>query len=214
MLISTGTLLAYCAASALLVISPGPGQALVIARSIEGGARAGMLTALGLELGTMVHTLAAALGLSAILATSATAFTVVKYAGAVYLVILGVMTLRRAGVASHATGHIRALAAPTNGKLVLHGTMTGILNPKVALFFLAFLPQFVDPQRGSVFLQFVVLGVLLATLGFIGDSAISLITERVRGQMAASGRFQVWRERIVGSVLIGLGVRLAFADRR
>ena len=151
----------YLAAAAALVATPGPGQALVMARTLQGGVRAGLLTSVGLNVGTVVHTVAAALGLSALLLASATAFTVVKLVGAVYLVVLGAGMIAR-------TFERRALAAadqPSPGssplpgpRLFAHGMVTGVLNPKVALFFLAFLPQFVRPERGGVFVQFAVWG--------------------------------------------------------
>ncbi|HXI20455.1 MAG TPA: LysE family translocator, partial [Gemmatimonadales bacterium] len=132
----------FALAATALVVAPGPGQALVLTRTFQGGARDGLLTAAGLEIGTLIHTLAASVGLSAILATSATAFNVVKYLGAGYLVVLGIAAWRKAG---HIPARAESDAAnPKPGShLVLHAAVTGTLNPKVALFFLAFLPQFV-----------------------------------------------------------------------
>lgn len=220
------TLITYCAACVLLIISPGPGQALIIARTVEGGTRAGVTTAVGLQIGTLVHTLAAALGLSAILATSATAFTVVKYAGAVYLIVLGVLTLRKAGRAPATGGappQARAPEEESSGarvnpatrdkRLLLHATITGILNPKVALFFLAFLPQFVHPERGMVLLQFATLGVILSILGVIGDSLVAVAAGHLSGRMLSNQRLAAWRERVTGAVLVAIGLRLAFIAR-
>lgn len=210
-LFDSSTLLAFGLTAAALVAAPGPGQALVLTRTLQGGTRSGLLTALGLEIGTAVHTLAAALGLSAILATSATAFAVVKYLGAAYLVFLGVRTLRsRAAAAEPGAG--AAPRTPT-GHLLAHATMTGILNPKVALFFLAFLPQFVDPARGHSFLQFILLGVAFAALGCLGDGLLALVAGRARGRLMAGSRWTEWRERLTGAVLIGLGVRVALQSR-
>src|SRR5687767_7473799 len=205
------TLLAYCAACVLLIASPGPGQALIIARTLEGGVRPGVLTAVGLQIGTLVHTLAAALGLSAILATSATAFTVVKYAGAAYLIVLGILTLRAAGK-SDPTAPTEPVRVP-DGRIVMHAAITGILNPKVALFFLAFLPQFVHPERGYVLLQFLALGVILSLIGVAGDSLVAVIVGRVSGRLLANRRFAMWRERLTGIVLIAIALPLAFAAR-
>jgi threonine/homoserine/homoserine lactone efflux protein len=202
----------YLAAAAALVIAPGPGQALVMARTLQGGVRAGLLTSVGLNLGTVVHTAAAALGLSALLLASATAFTVVKLVGAVYLVILG------ARMIASTWGGRRLLAAPDrpaeaprlpSSRLLAHGALTGVLNPKVAVFFLAFLPQFVRPERGGVFVQFAVLGLVLATLGVIGDSIVALIAGRTGRRMAGGA----WRERLTGGVLVALGIRLALLRR-
>jgi threonine/homoserine/homoserine lactone efflux protein len=202
----------YLAAAAALVAAPGPGQALVMARTLQGDVRAGLLTSVGLNLGTVVHTVAAALGLSALLLASATAFTVVKLVGAVYLVILGARmisgTLRERRTATPVRPAPEPPRVPSS-RLLAHGVLTGVLNPKVALFFLAFLPQFVRPERGGVFVQFLVLGLALATLGVIGDSIVAVIAARTGRRMVAG----VWRERLTGSVLVALGVRLAFLRR-
>jgi threonine/homoserine/homoserine lactone efflux protein len=202
----------YLAAAAALVAAPGPGQALVMARTVQGGLRAGLLTSVGLNLGTLGHTVAAALGLSALLLASARAFTVVKLVGAVYLVVLGTRLLARTidprPVAAPVRGEANSRAPPSS-RLLAHGVLTGLLNPKVAVFFLALLPQFVRPERGGVLVQFAVLGVVLATLGVMGDSLVAVIAARTRRRLAA-GR---WRERLTGGVLIALGVRLAFIRR-
>ena len=202
----------YVGAAAALVAAPGPGQALVMARTLQGGVRAGLLTSVGLNLGTVVHTIAAALGLSALLLASATAFTVVKLVGAVYLVVLGARMI--AGTFGRRPQTAAALPSPESSRLpdsrlLAHGMLTGVLNPKVAVFFLAFLPQFVRPERGGVFVQFAVLGLVLATLGVIGDSIVALIAGRTGRRMAAGA----WRERLTGSVLVALGVRLALVRR-
>jgi threonine/homoserine/homoserine lactone efflux protein len=211
-LFDASSLVAYAAASVVLVVAPGPGQALVLTRTLQGGARAGVATAAGLEIGTLIHTLCAALGLSAVLATSATAFAVLKYVGAAYLVWLGISALRGAGREPESDGVLQAVAA-SRRRLVLHAAVTGTLNPKVALFFLAFLPQFVDPARGHVLVQFLVLGVGLATLGFVWDSTLAAAAGRARGRLLESRRFRAWRDRITGTVLIALGLRLAIAER-
>jgi threonine/homoserine/homoserine lactone efflux protein len=209
-----GTLATYLVAGAALVVAPGPGQALVIARALQGGARAGLLTAAGLEIGTLVHVLAAAIGLSAILAHSAWAFTIIKYLGAMYLVWLGIKALRESARPSPQAAAAPAGAAPGGRRLLLHAAVTGILNPKVALFFLAFLPQFVHPERGHVLLQFVVLGGLLATMGLVFDSLLSLAMGRARRRIAGNARFAAWRDRVMGGVLIGLGLRLALVEQK
>jgi threonine/homoserine/homoserine lactone efflux protein len=171
-----------------------------------------MLTSVGLNLGTVVHTVAAALGLSALLLASATAFTVVKLVGAVYLVILG------ARMIASTLGGRRPVAAPDrtaeeprlpSSRLLAHGALTGVLNPKVAVFFLAFLPQFVRQERGGLFVQFAVLGLVLATLGVIGDCVVALIAGRTGRRMAGGA----WRERLTGGVLVALGIRLALLRR-
>ncbi len=224
------TLVAYCFACILLIASPGPGQALVIARTVESDARAGITTAVGLQIGTLVHTVAAALGLSAILATSATAFTVVKYVGAAYLIVLGILTLRAAqrtaaresasaasaptsASGATSTSVSTSASAPRDRRLLMHAVVTGILNPKVALFFLAFLPQFVHPERGMVLVQFLALGAILSILGVIGDSLVALAAGRLSGRLLANPRLAAWRERATAIVLIAIGLRLAFVAR-
>ena len=202
----------YLGTAAALVAAPGPGQALVMARTLQGGLRAGLLTSVGLNLGTLAHTVAAALGLSALLLASATAFTVVKLVGAVYLVVLGTRMIAGTLGARPVAAPDRAEAgAPRvqSSRLLAHGALTGLLNPKVAVFFLAFLPQFVRPERGRVFLQFAVLGLVLATLGVLGDSLVAVLAARTGRKVAAGA----WRERITGGVLVALGIRLALVRR-
>ncbi|HSE27863.1 MAG TPA: LysE family translocator [Gemmatimonadales bacterium] len=206
------TLLTFGLAAAALVAAPGPGQALVLTRTLQGGTRAGVWTALGLEIGTAVHTLAAALGLSAILATSATAFAVVKFLGAGYLIFLGIRALRTP-VAGPADASAPQDPPPT-AHLLAQATVTGILNPKVAIFFLAFLPQFVDPARGNPFLQFVLLGFGFAVLGVLGDGLVAAVAGRARHRVVTGPGWARWRERLTGGVLVALGIRLAFESRR
>lgn len=203
----------YSVAAVALVVAPGPGQALVIARSVQGGARSGVLTSLGLEIGTLAHTVAATLGLSAILDTSAGAFALVKYAGAAYLVTLGLSMLWRSrrsppepGVAREGTRRHRTTAGGSCG----HDQAA---EPKVAVFFLAFLPQFVKPEPGAVLAQFLTLGLILATFGFVFDDSLAVVAGRARARLATSAGFTAWRERVAGTVLIGLGLRLALPDR-
>jgi threonine/homoserine/homoserine lactone efflux protein len=195
---------AFLLACVAIVLLPGPGQALVLARSVTGGFRAGLAATLGLNTGTLVHALAAGLGLSAVLAASATAFTVVKLAGAGYLVVLGVLTWRSGG-------SVRPEPRRPGG--YLSAVLIGVLNPKVALFFLAFLPQFVRPERGAVPAQFVVLGLMLAVLGVLWDCVLSLAAHAVAPRISASHRLARWRARITGTLFAGLGIRLAFAER-
>lgn len=208
-LFEPATLGTYLLAAVALVVAPGPGQALVLARTLQGGTRHGVLTALGLELGTLVHTFAAALGLSAILATSAAAFAVVKWLGAGYLVWLGIGAIRAAGEGRAVEA---SPPAPTH-HVLLRAAITGLLNPKVALFFLAFLPQFVTPARGHVFLQFVILGLVFALLGLAGDSLLAVLAGRARTRLVGATALARWRERVTGTVLIGLGLRLALVRR-
>src|SRR5258708_9053688 len=199
----------YIAAAAALALAAVPGQALVVPRSLTSGTRAGLMPSLGLNVGTMVHTVAAALGLSAILATSATAFSIVKYAGALYLIYLGLKSLleRRPQLATQPT------VPETPRQAFVRSVTIGILNPKVALFFLAFLPQFVDPKRGPVFLQFVILGAILACIGITFDTLLASIAAKLGHWFAQNPRFTLWRQRVTGGVMVVLGVELALTQR-
>ncbi len=204
-LFDTHTLLAYLAAATVLVLIPGPGTAWIVAQTVAGGTRRGVQAGLGLETATLIHAIAAGLGLSALLATSAMAFEVLKYAGAAYLVWLGIKAWREKGVVDAAFA-----ASPSNGRHVYRrSVLTGVLNPKVAVFFLAFLPQFVHPERGLVWLQFIVLGVLLSLIGFSNSCLLALAIGRFGRKLSASPRIARWRQRLIGSVFVGLGVRLA-----
>ena len=205
------TLLAYLAAAVVLVIIPGPGTAWIVAQTVAGGTARGLRAGLGLETATLIHALAAGFGLSAVLATSALAFEVLKYAGAVYLVWLGIKAWRSGG--GTATDDPHPAPARDGDGVFWRSVATGVLNPKVALFFLAFLPQFVHPERGYVWLQFLVLGVLLSLIGFSNSAALSLMIGRFGRRLRGSGRFALWRQRLLGTFFIGLGLRLALQQR-
>jgi threonine/homoserine/homoserine lactone efflux protein len=203
------TLVAFLVSVVAIVVVPGPAQVLVLSRVASEGRRAGVVTTLGLNTGTLVHTVAAALGVSAVLATSATAFTVVKVVGAAYLVFLGVRTWRAGDTSATLT-----VRPPVSGwRLFTSGLITGVLNPKVALFFLAFLPQFVHPERGWVITQFLVLGLLVAVVGVCFDCVLSWTAHAAAGRFTGAARFARWRQRISGTVLVGLGLRLALVER-
>ena len=204
-LFDTPTLLAYLAAATVLVLIPGPGTAWIVAQTVAGGTRRGVQAGLGLETATLIHALAAGLGLSALLATSAMAFEVLKYAGAAYLVWLGIKTWREKSVAP-----IAFVPAASNGRHVYRrSVLTGVLNPKVAVFFLAFLPQFVHPERGLVWLQFIVLGLLLSIIGFSNSCVLAFAIGRFGRRLSGNPRIARWRQRLMGTVFVGLGVRLA-----
>jgi threonine/homoserine/homoserine lactone efflux protein len=168
-----------------------------------------VLAALGLEFGTVFHTIAAALGLSAILETSAAAFTIVKLAGTVYLLFLAVRHLIKKKV----PGQTTAPRAGSPARVLAQATATGILNPKVAIFFLAFIPQFVRPERGAIVIQFLILGGFFSFLGFVGDSLVAITAGYLGNLFGGNSRFQQWRERITGMVLIAIGARLALLRR-
>jgi len=204
-MIDPSSYLLFLGACLALIVLPGPGQVLVIARTLAEGRRAGVLTAIGLNIGTLCHAVAAATGLSSILASSPMAFAVVRYAGAAYLAWLGIRALRRP--ASTASPEADRGDGPARSPS-LRAIVTGVMNPKVALFFLAFLPQFVDPAR-PVLLQFLVLGATLAVLDAACGSGLAWVVSRVRPALPAIRLPAVWQRRACGSVLIGLGLRLA-----
>jgi threonine/homoserine/homoserine lactone efflux protein len=194
------------AALALLVV-PGPAVLYVVARSIHQGRRAGLASVLGIHVGTLVHIAAATLGLSAIVASSAVAFTAVKIAGAVYLVGLGLWTLlSRRAEPEVALGGERNLR-----RAFAQGIVVNVLNPKTALFFLAFLPQFVDPGAPHPAVQIAVLGLLFALLGMVTDSVWALAAGTAGGVLRRSHRFVRTQRYVTGSVYVGLGVATAFA---
>jgi threonine/homoserine/homoserine lactone efflux protein len=181
------TLAVFALAAAALVAIPGPNHLFIAAQSIAGGPRAGLASGLGVETGTLVHTAAAAVGLSALVASSATAFAVVRWLGVAYLLVLAWRALR-APAAPALAGDARA-APPAPGRLrraYLEGVAVNVLNPKVALFFLAFLPQFVDPGVGATAVQVLVLGAVLTTLGMASNLAWALgagaVARRLRGR--------------------------------
>ncbi|MBN7135923.1 hypothetical protein A7A76_14455 [Lysobacter enzymogenes] len=204
------TLAAYLVAAAVLVFIPGPGTAWIVAQSAAGGTARGVQAAFGLETATLIHALAAGLGLSALLATSALAFELLKYAGAAYLIWLGLKAWR--GAPAAAADAAAAPPLPVSARQVyLRSVMTGVLNPKVALFFLAFLPQFVHPERGMVWLQFLVLGALLSLIGMCNSLMLSVAVGRFGRRFAGGGGR--WKERLTGSVFIALGLRLAVQQR-
>jgi threonine/homoserine/homoserine lactone efflux protein len=196
-------------ASIVLLLTPGPAVLYIIARSIDQGRVAGLVSVLSIEVGNFSHAVAAAVGLSALLFSSATAFSVVKYLGAAYLVYLGVRKLL-----SHNTNVQETQVEPQSLRRIFsQGVTVAVLNPKTALFFLAFLPQFVDRSKGQVGLQLLTLGCLFVAMAIISDGMYALLASSA-GQWLKS-RHQVWlAERYVaGLIYIGLGVTAALADR-
>lgn len=189
----------------LLNITPGPDTLYIVGRSAAQGARAGAVAALGIGTGCCIHILAAAIGLSALLLASATAFTVVKLFGAAYLVYIGVALLR-----SRAAAEIpRQEAAAPLRRVFLQGLLTNVLNPKVALFFVAFLPQFVVPDAPHQFAALLVLGLIFNMNGTIWNLLVAALA--ARGRNALTWRTGTnWIARVTGSLLVVLGVRLAF----
>ena len=199
----------FVAAGLLLNVTPGADLALIGARSAAHGFRSGAAAALGVGAGCFVHVAAAALGLSALIASSAAAFTVLRWAGAAYLVWLGIGLLRGAGPST-------AAVAPTltPWRSFAQGFLTNALNPKVALFFLAFLPQFIDAQAPHKALAFVVLGAVFAFNGTLVNVAFAALVAQLRGAFGTQAAVGRWLGRGVGALFIALGMRLAWSDGR
>jgi threonine/homoserine/homoserine lactone efflux protein len=202
-------LVVFAGASVALLLVPGPAVLYVITRSVHQGRTSGLASAAGLGIGTFVHVLAAAAGLSVVLARSATAFNVVKVAGAVYLVGIGVARLL-SRVEDEAELDIRAVPLR---RAFGQGVVVNVLNPKIALFFLAFLPQFIDPDRGRTALQTVVLGATFVLLGLCTDGLYALTASALGARLRRSRRFRFGLERGSGVVFIGLGIYSALAHR-
>ena len=207
---TASTFLLFAAASVALLLVPGPAVVYIVARSIGQGRRVGIASVLGVHVGTSVHVAAASVGLSAILVSSATAFSVVKYAGAVYLIGLGLRRLLRPK-ASDEVGPVARSATPRAA--FAEGIVVNVLNPKTALFFLAFLPQFLDPDRGPVALQALALGMTFIGLGLLTDSAYSLAASHLAGRLRGSPRAMKRSERASGVVYIALGCVAATTPR-
>jgi threonine/homoserine/homoserine lactone efflux protein len=203
----TASLAVFVVAALALLLVPGPAVLYVVARSIHQGRRAGLVSVLGIHVGTLVHIAAATVGLSALVLSSAVAFTAVKIAGAVYLIGLGLWTLfSRRPEGDVALGGERNLR-----RAFAQGIVVNVLNPKTALFFLAFLPQFVDPDASHPAVQIALLGVLFALLGLVTDSIWAIAAGTAGGLLRGSRRFLRTQRYVAGTVYVGLGVATAFA---
>ncbi|MFN6121883.1 MAG: LysE family translocator [Actinomycetes bacterium] len=198
------TISTYAFASFVLLIIPGPAVIYILNRSVSDGREVGLAAVAGLELGNFVHAVAASAGLSAVLATSATAFTTVKWLGAGYLVFVGVRTLMRPAPALSGD-----LAATSTRRAFGQGVIVNVLNPKVALFFLSFLPQFIDPDQGRAWLQSLVLGLVFVLIGCITDSTYSLIASSMRHVLLRGRTLGIVQRWVAGTVFIGLGLMAA-----
>jgi threonine/homoserine/homoserine lactone efflux protein len=194
----------------LLLLVPGPAVLYIVSRSVGHGRPAGLVSAMGIATGSLFHVAAATLGLSALLVSSASAFQVVKYAGAVYLIYLGIRTLHAgdANFLQPASGQ-RHL-----GNIFGQGILVNLLNPKTALFFLAFLPQFVDPSRGHATLQILELGVLFSLMGWMSDSVWALLAGTFAGKIRSSVRLRRVQRNVSGGALIALGLASAFSGAK
>jgi len=203
------TLGVFVAAALALLLIPGPAVLYIVARSIDQGRSAGLVSVLGVHLGSLVHVTAAAVGLSSLLVSSAVAFSFVKYAGAAYLLYLGV----RALIAREEPVDVELRPAPLR-TLLRQGAVVNVLNPKTALFFLAFLPQFVDPDARYVAAQLVFFGLVFVALGLVTDGLYALAAGTAGGWLRSSRFFAGARRWVSGTVFIGLGLVTALSGSR
>jgi threonine/homoserine/homoserine lactone efflux protein len=201
------TFLLFAAASIAFLAIPGPSVFYIVTRSLTQGRRAGVTSMLGVQLGGLVHVVAAAFGLSALIASSATAFTVVKYAGAAYLIAIGV---RKLLARDHEEVEVETLGPASDRRLFWQGAVVNILNPKTALFFLAFLPQFVDPTA-PIAPQMLVLGTMLVGIGVFSDGTYALIAAGAGRKLRETAAARRRLDRLSGGVFVGLGLVAALA---
>ena len=208
-MLSLQTALAFLGVSLLLGITPGPDNIFVLLQSASHGRRAGLWVVLGLCAGLVVHTTAIALGLAAVFAASETAFTVLKFVGSSYLAYLAWQAFR----APVSAGHDAPVAALRPRQLILRGMAMNLSNPKVVFFFLAFLPQFVNPARGAVAWQLAQLGTLFILATLLSFGAISYFAATVGQRLRGSARAQRWMNRVAATVFAGLALRMVMAQR-
>lgn len=206
---TASTLLYFLGASVALTIAPGPDNTFIVAQGISRGKKAAVVTALGMCSGVSVHTTAAALGISALLYSSATAFTILKYAGAAYLLFLAYKALKEQQVLLPE----ETADALSSWVMFRRGFIMNVINPKVALFFLAFLPQFVTPQSGSVSMQMFFLGLLFMAQAVVLFSVIGWLSGSVGTIILKRPRIARWFGRLTAGVFASLGIRLALAER-
>jgi threonine/homoserine/homoserine lactone efflux protein len=203
----------FLTAALLLAIAPGPGMLYVLARSLAGGRREGVLSAFGTFLGGMVHVFAAALGLSIILAKSAIAFAAVKYLGAAYLCFLGIRMILEARRDNADSAAMLSTIQPQRNPLS-QGVATEVLNPKTALFFLSFIPQFVSHTGGHIFLQFVTLGTISVVLNTTADLIVIAMAGPLGVRIRSSAVFRRRQRTVTGAIMIGLGTYLATSESK
>jgi threonine/homoserine/homoserine lactone efflux protein len=211
-MLGTHDLALFVLSGLLLNLAPGPDTLYIVGRSSSQGWRAGAAAALGIFAGTFVHIAAAAAGLSALLAASASAFTVVKIAGAIYLVYLGIALLRSPAAPAGAS----ATPAPSASlrTVFVQGFFTNVLNPKVALFFVAFLPQFVEPEAPSKAAALLFLGAIFNLNGTLWNLFVAWSSARIGGGLMRNPRFGRWFNRCVGGLFVWLGLKLAFSTEK
>jgi threonine/homoserine/homoserine lactone efflux protein len=206
---TASTIALFLLAATALAVVPGPAVAYIVTQSIDQGRRAGLVSALGVASGGLVHVAAATVGLSALIASSATAFTIVKLAGSAYLIAVGI---RRILSGDGEEPERRALRAPLR-RIYRQGAIVNVLNPKTALFFLAFLPQFVDPDRGVVWPQVALLGIVFVLVAVLSDMTYALVSDAIAGRIRRTGTGAKVRRWLTGGVFIALGITAAAARR-
>ncbi len=200
----------FAVAALMLNLTPGNDMLYVAARSASQGTKAGIVSSLGIMFGCMVHIIAAVIGLSAIIAGSAVAFNIVKYLGAAYLIYIGVRSILNKKKSLGLKKNIKALSYRT---IFFQGFATNVLNPKVALFFLAFLPQFINIDTGNTALQILFLGSWFDVGGTLVNIVVAVLFGRISIWLSQSPRFVQWQERITGAMLIGLGIKVALSKK-
>ena len=202
--------LLFLSAAIAINITPGPDMVYILSRTIAQGRKIGIASSLGVCSGAVIHIVAAAFGLSAILATSAMAFGVVKYVGAVYLVYLGIQALRSKRISFDIP--VKKQRQSTFWKAFRQGVLIDILNPKAAIFFMAFLPQFVRPELGHAAAQILMLGFLVNLIGVVIEAVLVLTAAQTTCFFRNNKKFSILLDRVLGSMLIGLGIRLALIE--
>lgn len=207
---STSTLLLFAVAALAVIAIPGPSAMYVVSRGISQGRRAALVSTAGIQVGALLHIAAATVGLSALLVSSATAFAVVKYAGAAYLVLLGIRTL------FSRDDHDPTVELPPvpARRIFVQGALVEALNPKTALFFLAFLPQFIDPERGGVAVQTLVLGVCFVAIAVLSDGTYAFLAGSFGNWLRERPRFVRGQRYVSGAIYVGLGAVAATTGHR
>ena len=208
-MIDQTTLIAYILIVLGFVFIPGPATLLTVARATTSGTKVGIATGAGITVGDIIHTTMAVIGISAIIAASATLFTIIKYLGAGYLIYLGLKAIFEKAPTDLNAGYTPI----TPAQAFRQGVLAEVLNPKTALFFLAFLPQFVDPASGYVFAQLTLLGMIFALLGFVSTLTVGLAAGRLGTFLRRNPGVLKWQGKVVGGIYCALGARLALQER-
>jgi threonine/homoserine/homoserine lactone efflux protein len=208
-MIDQATFLTYCAIVLGFVFIPGPATLLTVARASTSGTKVGLATGAGITVGDIIHTAFAVVGISAIIAASATLFTVIKFIGAGYLIYLGIKAIMAKDASMPGNGAPSLMAS----QAFKQGILAEVLNPKTALFFLAFLPQFVRPENGAVFLQLSILGVVFSLLGLLSTIVFACSAGGLGAFLRRHPAVLKWQGKVVGGIYCALGIRLALQQR-